>query len=89
MSKLMTELKEEKLRSGTRQRALDSLGRLGVDLGTQLGDAAAAVTGLEGTVREAIDEAAQRCLAAAAKEASGAVRGHWRSGGRSGFDGYS
>jgi hypothetical protein len=74
VSKLMTELKEEKLRSGTRQRALDSLGRLGVDLGTQLGAAAAAVTGLEGTVREAIDEAAQRCLAAAAKEASGAVR---------------
>ena len=74
MSKLMTELKEEKLRSGTRQRALDSLGRLGVDLGSQLGDAAAAVTGLEGTVREAIDEAAHRCLAAAAKEAGGAAR---------------
>ena len=74
MSKLMTELKEEKLRSGTRQRALDSLGRLGVDLGSQLGDAAAAVTGLEGTVRQAIDEAVQRCHAAAAKEAGGAAR---------------
>ena len=74
MSKLMTELKEEKLRSGTRQRALDSLSRLGVDLGSQLGDAAAAVTGLEGTVRQAIDEAVQRCHAAAAKEAGGAAR---------------
>ena len=49
----MTELKEEKLRSGTRQRALDSLGRLGVDLGTQLGDAAAAVP-VPGAVSDAV-----------------------------------